>query len=195
EVLGQPGLRAALMSWCQLSRKDQSACTKVLDNLSSAVAVSARRLADTWSQQLHVSDQSSPFCSIRTELLRALLLSTKSPDELEDTLICDEIQRGCRIGIAEPIKGTGLWPADNGPKHTGYGLSMSAASSWKNYRSCDPFTAEVKATLDAEVTKGHMKLCDRPPPGCVLTKLACVVKPSGAIRLIDDLRRSGVNER
>lgn len=40
-----------------------------------------------------------------------------------------------------------------------------------------------------------MQRLDTPPADSVFTKLACVVKPSGKLRLIDDLRRSGVNER
>ncbi|KAF4758904.1 hypothetical protein FOZ63_006460 [Perkinsus olseni] len=195
EVLQDSSLHQDLLRWMDLPREKQSAETATLRALASAVSGAAGKLASSWSKLLQAPATPSSTCSIKTDLLRALLLATKGPGEVEDTLICDEIARGCRIGIEQPITATGLWPKDHGPKHTGYGLSISAASSWRNYSSCDPFTQEVVATLQSEVLKGHMRVCSSPPPGSVLTKLACVVKPSGAIRLIDDLRRSGVNER
>ncbi|KAF4709572.1 hypothetical protein FOZ62_018745 [Perkinsus olseni] len=167
-VLADPGLRRRLLDWIQLPRENQSAETTTLHKLASTISSSADVLAQAWAAELNVSASASSTCSIRTDLLRALLLATKAHDELEDTLICDEIARGCHIGIDRPIQGTGLWPKDAGPKHTGYGLSISAASSWKNYRSCDPFTAEVMATLDDEASaRKHHLHCIRVGPAVV----------------------------
>ncbi|KAF4700900.1 hypothetical protein FOZ62_018430, partial [Perkinsus olseni] len=124
-----------------------------------------------------------------------LYVATTRPNEREDLPICDEISKGCNIGIREPVKASGLWPADKGPKYTGYELALWAADSWKNYKSCEEAVEQVRDSLDKEVSMGHMTILSKPAPDSVCTKIACVVKPSGKLRLIDDLRRSGVNER
>ncbi|KAF4718432.1 hypothetical protein FOZ62_013682 [Perkinsus olseni] len=195
KVLHSRGLIDRLVAWSQLDRSAQPSEVDLLRDLEEVITEHSEHLAATWASLLRVSSDKAPECSIRATLTKALLLATKRPDDLEDTLICDEILRGCGIGIDSPIPSTGLWPSDKGPKHSGFGLCLSAATSWKNYASTELYRDQVQETLDREVAKGHMcRLLGCPDFG-VVTKLACIVKPSGALRLIDDLRRSGVNER
>ncbi|KAF4681280.1 hypothetical protein FOZ60_012348 [Perkinsus olseni] len=156
---------------------------------------SAEGLAVSFTSVLGSSTARSPQCNIRAQLTRDLLVAISQPGVPEDFDICNEVQCGCHVGYGRPVRATGLWPKDRGPKHCGFGLSYEDGQVWKNYRSADDVADLVQATLDDEVAKGHMAKLPAAPEGAVITKLACVSKPNGKVRLIDDLRRSGVNEK
>ncbi|KAF4727810.1 hypothetical protein FOZ63_011098, partial [Perkinsus olseni] len=185
-----------LSAWSELPRSSQGeSCPFKKPNLSADLDKSAEGLAVSFASVLGSSTARSPQCNIRARLTRDLLVAISQPGVPEDLDICNEVQRGCHVGYGRPVRATGLWPKDRGPKHCGFGLSYEDGQVWKNYRSADDVADLVQATLDDEVAKGHMAKLPAAPEGAVITKLACVSKPNGKVRLIDDLRRSGVNEK
>ncbi|KAF4723959.1 hypothetical protein FOZ62_009328, partial [Perkinsus olseni] len=185
-----------LSAWSELPRSSQGEnCPFKRPDLSADLDKSAEGLAVSFASVLGSSTARSPQCNIRARLTRDLLVAISQPGVPEDLDICNEVQRGCHVGYGRTIRATGLWPKDRGPKHSGFGLSYEDGQVWKNYRSADDTADLVQATLDDEVAKGHMAKLPVAPEGAVITKLACVPKPNGKVRLIDDLRRSGVNEK
>lgn len=191
-----PSILEQLSTWSQLSRSAQGErCPFHEPILSVALHKNAEELALSFASILGGSAVRSPACNIRARLTRDLLTAISQPGIPEDLSICDEIQHGCNIGYRRPIRATGLWPKDKGPKHFGFGLSYEDGQVWRNYQSADNVADLVQATLDDEVDKGRMEKIPMAPDGAVITKLACVPKPNGKVRLIDDLRRSGVNEK
>ncbi|KAF4652424.1 hypothetical protein FOL47_011088, partial [Perkinsus chesapeaki] len=191
-----PTMVDKLTSWSNLPRSTQADHSPFNDPEFATIFNSgAERLASAFATILGSSTAKSNKCGIRARLTRDLLISMSQPGIPEDLEICDEIQDGCHIGYFQPIRATGLWPKDKGPKHFGFGPSYEDGQVWKNYRSADDVADIVQKTLDDEVAKGHMERMPAAPNGAVITKLACVPKSNGKIRLIDDLRRSGINEK
>ncbi|KAF4689839.1 hypothetical protein FOZ63_000315 [Perkinsus olseni] len=195
-LAGNPKLRDLFDQWVTLPRDRQGSCTQFPDLLDETTKRASEQLRETWCRELGVSGEAAPNTSLRPELMKALLMATSDHPDREDVGICDEVSRGCRVGIHEPVAATGLWPKDTkGPKHKGYGLSFWASKeAWYNYKSCEEMKSQVCAELEAEVVKGRMKKTAEPPAGAHLTKIACILKPNGKVRLVDDLRRSGINE-
>ncbi|KAF4746850.1 hypothetical protein FOZ63_012948 [Perkinsus olseni] len=195
-LAGNSKLRDLFDQWVALPRDRQGSCTQFPDLLDEMTKRASEQLRETWCLEIGVSGEAAPNTSLRPELMKALLMATSDHPDREDVGICDEVSRGCRVGIHEPIAATGLWPKDTkGPKHKGYGLSFWASKeAWYNYKSCEEMKSQVCAELEAEVVKGRMKKTTEPPAGAHLTKIACILKPNGKVRLVDDLRRSGINE-
>ncbi|KAF4680685.1 hypothetical protein FOZ60_013114, partial [Perkinsus olseni] len=143
-----------LSAWSELPRSSQGEnCPFKKPNLSADLDKSAEGLAVSFASVLGSSTARSPQCNIRARLTRDLLVAISQPGVPEDLDICNEVQRGCHVGYGRPVRATGLWPKDRGPKHSGFGLSYEDGQVWKNYRSADDVADLVQATLDDEVAK------------------------------------------
>lgn len=117
----------AFTSCLSLDRTTQGTNKEFQTLLKDKVLPAASRLAYHWSQLLSCSADTAPESPLRVQLVRALLRDLSVPGDREDTLICDEIQHGCNIGMRYPISPLRLWPPDQGPKHSGFSLDLWSA--------------------------------------------------------------------
>ncbi|EER16189.1 hypothetical protein Pmar_PMAR003652 [Perkinsus marinus ATCC 50983] len=179
ELQRDASLWESFIAWIELPRDSQGLQVEFLDKMRDSIQSAGNRLRNSWATLLDSSTEPAPSSPLCVDLLHSLMTSTTRPTEKEDLLICDEISRGCNIGIRKPIKASGLWPSDKGPKYTGYELALWAADSWKNYKSCEEAIDRVQQSLDKEVSLGHMTTLPEIAEDSVCTKIACVVKPSG----------------
>ncbi|KAF4706005.1 hypothetical protein FOZ62_020489, partial [Perkinsus olseni] len=138
-------------------------------------------------------------CDMQVGLLRAMLLATQDLDEEEDVALLDEILQhgGVNIGIESPVHESGWWPttSESHEPENNEGLSHFASDSWRNYSSAELLEESLMEYYDSEVAKGFMEDLPSLPPGGIVSRIAAIEKKNGGVRVIDDLRRSGVNAR
>ncbi|KAF4646782.1 hypothetical protein FOZ61_005141, partial [Perkinsus olseni] len=166
--------------WVKLPREQQAGFEWAA--VEKAVEKSAERVRSEWCSLLgcesRVARSGSP---LRPPLLRALS-RVFLEGNCEDDSIIDEIDFGVNIGIP------------------GHPISLFERDTFRNYESARALPGEVKRELERSVERGHMvKLAEgeEPPPGAIISKIALVEKPNRiprAFRLINDMRRSGLND-
>ncbi|KAF4650180.1 hypothetical protein FOZ61_008698, partial [Perkinsus olseni] len=138
-------------------------------------------------------------CVMQVGLLRAMLLATQELDEEEDVALLDEILQhgGVNIGIESPVHESGWWPitSESHEPENNENLSHFASDSRRNYSSAELLEESLMEYYNSEVTKGFMEDLPSLPPGDIVSRIAAIEKKNGGVRVIDDLRRSGVNAR
>eukprot|EP00921_Rhytidocystis_pertsovi_P018916 GHVQ01029960.1.p1 GENE.GHVQ01029960.1~~GHVQ01029960.1.p1 ORF type:complete len:300 (-),score=10.78 GHVQ01029960.1:297-1196(-) len=102
------------------------------------------------------------------------------------------------MGFTTEITEAGLWPTANSKsKHTGYQMIIGDSPDFKNFLLAENSTDKVSEVLQKEVELGRMREATHQEiPYLKLCKLGAIPKTdSSQIRLIDDHRTSGLNER
>ncbi|KAF4716889.1 hypothetical protein FOZ63_024199, partial [Perkinsus olseni] len=95
---------------------------------------------------------------------------------------------------------SGIWVPYSASQIPGHPISLFERDTFRNYESARALPGEVRRELERSVERGHMvKLAEgeEPPPGAIISKIALVEKPNRnprAFRLINDMRRSGLND-
>ncbi|KAF4742335.1 hypothetical protein FOZ63_030118 [Perkinsus olseni] len=207
DILGS-NVRPDIDKWLNLTRDQQGEHQEIWDGVRTAVTERAKTLREECYELTGVDErlEKGPQ-KLRAALLKGLLVSTGSLADPDDVELLDEIleKGGVGVGIEKKIRPTGRWPRlsvdeDGDPvdvNHGASGLSQFALDSWKNYESAATLEAQARAYLMREVEIGNMEVTQGIPAGGVVSKIAAIEKRPGEkdspIRVIDDLRRSGVN--
>jgi len=194
-----------IREWLDLDR-DRQQKSPFMKEVMLLIRKEACELRTLWAEQLHVQvqiDGSGESC-IQPMLLKAMLLATSDDPGKEDSNILDQCVYGVNIGI-EPMEETGIWPSAAAKnKYGGYELHPSDRRSF-NYSSAmalesevfDEISRQVKKGFMAEVTSEHHLKSET----IYICRMAAIQKRPTAdngrrsLRLLDDHRRSGVNER
>ncbi|EER11911.1 hypothetical protein Pmar_PMAR003789 [Perkinsus marinus ATCC 50983] len=196
---------APLESWIRLSRDEQGLNGSIWTDIIPLVKSYASELRTKIRDLLKVTADEPMNCPIQVNLMKAMLEATATdPIIEEDTFVQRSVARngGVPIGIEQEVEFSPLWPrwdAAKGSDDTE--LCHFAADSWRNYKSADCLHDKVMAYIKKEVDEGHMIQLANLPEGAVPSKIGAIEKPlkpgqeDADIRVIDDLRRSGVNSR
>ncbi|KAF4749692.1 hypothetical protein FOZ62_023905 [Perkinsus olseni] len=187
-----------LAGWVKLSREDQANFSDSWTGVEEEIDRVASRMRDRWCQALGCSNRQSLSGSpLRVPLLKSLL-STWRGGAAEDESILDDVDSGVNIGVRYPISRSHIWPEYSGSSISDYyTVSSFEKDAFVNYQSAEENPEQVERELEKAVMKGHMvKVGEELPPGhedAVVSRVASIPKASGSWRIIDDMKRSGLN--
>lgn len=201
---------SVLSEWTKLNRQEQGERQDIWRTVGPEIERRAKLLRAELYAATKVDESSeNNEISLRAALLEGLLKSTGSLSDPDDVEVLRQITQegGVGIGIDNPIKATGKWPSKAAEaraeparfNHGAGGLSIFALDSWRNYQSAASLEDGVREYLQHEVQVGNMRELEVFPEGGIVSKIAAIEKRPGElnspIRIIDDLRRSGVNSK
>ncbi|KAF4678688.1 hypothetical protein FOZ60_016253, partial [Perkinsus olseni] len=187
-----------LAGWVKLSREDQANFSDSWTGVEEEIDRVASRMRDRWCQALGCSNRQSLSGSpLRVPLLKSLL-STWRGGAAEDESILDDVDSGVNIEVRYPISRSHIWPEYSGSSISDYyTVSSFEKDAFVNYQSAEENPEQVERELEKAVMKGHMvKVGEELPPGhedAVVSRVASIPKASGSWRIIDDMKRSGLN--
>ena len=163
-------------------------------------------LVEAVATALNVSGSSvcerGPHSSWRSQLVRAFVDEARDPE----IHLATWLQEGAPIGVARPVPAAGIFPKTSAKAVSNE--AVSALYAWKgghvNYVSVRDHKEKVEAELTRLCGKGYIlkytswEELNQQFQGVIVSKLAAITteKPDGSVklRLIVDMRRSGLNE-
>eukprot|EP00921_Rhytidocystis_pertsovi_P021093 GHVQ01033685.1.p1 GENE.GHVQ01033685.1~~GHVQ01033685.1.p1 ORF type:complete len:459 (-),score=21.37 GHVQ01033685.1:883-2259(-) len=187
------------ISWTYLSREAQkTGLIDLLPSLKEKLFKSVRRLRTIWFARFGLRCiVDTPLGNLVPSLMLALLQHL-GDTQTEDFLIVHELMSsGVSLGFKQQVTPSCIWSDKvKLPKHTGFDLIPATEERFRNYQSAVQDEEKVIAVLQHEVEKGRMReATSEEIPYVHVCKLAAIPKKHGDVRLIDDHRRSGFNER
>ncbi|EER11816.1 hypothetical protein Pmar_PMAR013567, partial [Perkinsus marinus ATCC 50983] len=199
EQLCASTLGRKLDEWISLGREGQLE-SDFWDKVKPQLSASAVKLRLRWADKLGVSARKGAAGGdIRVPLMKKILeLMQGETSEVLDVEYLDLMDQGVPFGTTSDIPISKCWPAK--VRLSPHGRYPITREVWDNYSSAQLFAEEVASSLEKEVELGRMVPISPAEEGKIRAtcQLGCV--PSydregnlRKIRVIDDLRRNGVN--
>ncbi|KAF4703793.1 hypothetical protein FOZ62_022397 [Perkinsus olseni] len=185
--------------WISLGREGQLH-SDFWDKAKPTLTSCAERLRKKWADVLGVGVRKAAVGgNIRVPLMKAILEAMQEETaEGLDVSYLDEMDRGVVFGCSGPIPISNCWPTKE--RRSPHGWYPILRDVWDNYASTQSFSGEVAKAIEKEVELGRMVpiLPIEESKIRATCRLGCVPSYDGngnlrKIRVIDDLRRNGVN--
>ncbi|KAF4651053.1 hypothetical protein FOL47_000683 [Perkinsus chesapeaki] len=189
----------SIQNWAKLDRESQAG-SNVWKSLEPGIQKVAENIRQQWGALLEAETRPARAGGpIRAPLMREVIrtLQSEYPARKLDHEIFDLIDSGAPLGTTGRIPASGAWPTfQNGGR---YHFEISK-DLWRNYKSVEEYKEWVIKAIQKEKDLGRMYPIHDSEKHKIkaVTKLACVPTKTASgevlkVRLVDDMRRSGVN--